>query len=162
MAIAAGNSLGSQYDHLKKYFFDHLIEELGHEQLVLSDINSFDVAIDNEILDRFPSPPIQAMLAFNQGLAISNPYGVLGMIYVLEMMACFYGGRVADAVSKVMCRQLANGFTFLSSHAELDMDHFEKTKKYINSIENKKYRQSILNAVKMNFYFFKNIISSED
>ena len=92
---------------------------------------------------------------------MTNPFAVLGMIYVLEMMAYVYGGRVASAVSESLSRSLADGFTFLSSHASLDEDHFLNIKKYIISTENKKDRQSILNAVQVNLYLFKEIISFE-
>ena len=159
MAVAAGNSLDVEKHHLKQYFFDHLLEEMGHEQMVLNDIKSFRVDIDADTLSAFPIPPVQAMLAFNHRLAATNPCGVLGMIYVLEMMAYFYGGRVANAISGSLSRSLTEGFTFLNSHANLDENHFVKIKEYIVSMKIKKDRQSILNAVEVNLYFFKDFIS---
>ena len=162
MAVASGNSLDDKKNQLKNYFFDHLLEERGHEHLILNDIKSFGTKIDADALDNFSIPPIQAMLAFNHRLAMTNPFAVLGMIYVLEMMAYVYGGRVACAVSESLSRSLADGFTFLSSHASLDEDHFLSIKKYIVSTENKKDRQSILNAVQVNLYLFSKIISFEE
>ena len=70
-------------DEVRRYFYDHMFEEQGHEQLVLSDLRSFGVD-GSLVLSRFQSAPVQAMLAFNYHGAAANPVCALGMIYVLD------------------------------------------------------------------------------
>ena len=145
-------------DEVRRYFYDHMFEEQGHEQLVLSDLRSFGVD-GNLALSRFPSAPVQAMLAFNYHGAAANPVCVLGMIYVLEIMAFSYGGKVARSAAAAMNRDIAQGFTFLDSHAELDEDHIMKLKALFSAISNESNDKVLLNSIKVNFHLFGNIIS---
>jgi pyrroloquinoline quinone (PQQ) biosynthesis protein C len=155
MAFAAG-LCADRYDVVRRYLYDHIFEEREHELLVLNDLSAFDVEV-SDIPSRIPSPPVQAMLAYNYHYALSNPVYVLGFIYVLEILAFLYGGRVAHSVSTSMGRELDQGFTFLDSHAQLDEDHTVKLKNLFMSL-NKTHDDVLLNSVETNFYLFKNII----
>ena len=156
MAFAAG-LCADRYDVVRRYFYDHIFEEREHEHLVLNDLSTFDVDVSG-IPSRIPSPPVQAMLAYNYHYALSNPVHVLGFIYVLEILAFLYGGRVAQSISVSMGRKLDEGFTFLDSHAQLDEDHTEKLKNLFMLL-NKTHDEVLLNSVETNFYLFKNILS---
>ena len=155
MVFAAG-LCADRYDVVRRYLYDHIFEEREHELLVLNDLSAFDVEV-SDIPSRIPSPPVQAMLAYNYHYALSNPVYVLGFIYVLEILAFLYGGRVAHSVSTSMGRELDQGFTFLDSHAQLDEDHTVKLKNLFMSL-NKTHDDVLLNSVETNFYLFKNII----
>ena len=157
MGFAIGHC-ADKNDDLRRYFYDHMFEEQGHEQLVLSDLRAFGVD-SGLVLSRFPSAPVQAMLAFNYHGSAANPVCALGMIYVLEIMAFSYGGKVARSVSAAMNRDISQGFTFLDSHAELDEDHIIKLKNLFSIISNEATDKILLNSIKVNFYLFSNIIS---
>ena len=101
------------------------------------------------------------MLAFNYHSSAAHPVCALGMIYVLEIMAFLYGGKVARTVSAAMNRDILHGFTFLDSHAELDEDHILKLKGLFSVISNEVNDEIILNNIRVNFYLFKNIIAHE-
>ena len=81
MAFAAG-LCADRYDVVRRYFYDHIFEEREHEHLVLNDLSAFDVEV-SDIPSRIPSPPVQAMLAYNYHYASSNPVYFLCFIYVL-------------------------------------------------------------------------------
>lgn len=155
MAFAAGHC-ADRYDVVRRYFYDHIFEEREHEQLVLNDLRTFDVDV-SDVPSRIPSLPVQAMLAYNYHSASSNPVHVLGFIYVLEILAFLYGGKVAQSISAAMGRKVDEGFTFLDSHAQLDEDHTVKLKNLFMLLH-KTHDSVLLNSVETNFYLFKNII----
>lgn len=156
MGFAVGHC-ADKNDQVRRYLYDHMFEEMGHEQLVLGDLRAFGVDV-SLVPARFPSPPVQAMLGYNYHASESNPCCVLGMIYVLEIMAFIYGGKVARSVSDSMNRVISQGFTFLDSHAELDEDHIIKLKELFLEISHEGNDRILLNSIKVNFYLFKNII----
>ncbi len=156
MAFAAG-LCADRYDVVRRYLYDHIFEEREHEHLVLNDLRTFDVDI-TDIPLRIPDFPVQTMLAYNYHYASMNPVHVLGMIYVLEILAFLYGGRVAHSISVSMGRKVDEGFTFLDSHAQLDEDHTSKLKEIFTMLH-KTHDTVLLNSVSTNFYLFKNIIS---
>ncbi len=155
MAFAAG-LCADRYDVVRSYLYDHIFEEREHEHLVLADLRAFDVDVSG-IPARIPELPVQAMLAYNYHHATVNPVHVLGMIYVLEVLAFLYGGRVAQSISVSMGRKVDEGFTFLDSHAQLDEDHTAKLKNLFILLH-KTEDAVLLNSVETNFYLFRNII----
>ncbi len=156
MAFAA-SLCADRYDVVRRYLYDHIFEEREHEHLVLNDLRTFDVDVSG-IPSRIPEMPVQAMLAYNYHYTSQNPVHVLGVIYVLEVLACLYGGRVAQSISVSMGRKVNEGFTFLDSHAQLDEDHTAKLKNLFVLLH-KAHDAVLLNSVETNFWLFKNIIS---
>ena len=156
MAFAAGRC-ADRHDMVRRYLYDHIFEEREHEQLVLNDLRAFEVDVSG-IPARVPELPVQAMIAYNYHHVLANPVHVLGMIYVLEVLAFLYGGRVAQSVAVSMGRKVDEGFSFLDSHAQLDEDHTAKLKTLFVFL-NETHNMSMLNSVEANFYLFKNIIS---
>ena len=72
-------------------------EETGHEQWVLEDVAAVGGDV-RAVTAMPPSPPVQAMIGFNYNAAERiHPCSVLGMLYVLEVIASVYGGKVADS-----------------------------------------------------------------
>jgi hypothetical protein len=108
-----------------------------------------------------PSAPVQAMIAFNYYCAErGHPCSVLGMLYVLEVIASVYGGRVADSIARAIGVEpgadlAARGFRFLSSHATLDADHMAKLNTLLKTIDDPAAQEAIINATRVNFYQFQ-------
>ena len=119
--------------------YERIEEEKGHENWVLEDIGAVggDVARAGAMA---PSAPVQAMIGFNYYAAERvHPCSVLGMLYVLEVVASVYGGKVADSIARALGRETgAGGFRFLSSHATMDADHMAKLNVLLKtSVDNK-------------------------
>lgn len=160
MAAAAGRC-AQRDDAVRLYLYDHIHEEKGHENIVLQDIASFDCAPE-QVIEKTPRGSIQAMIAFNYYSALmSNPCSVLGMVYVLEIISSVYAGKAADAISNTFGRELSDGFVFLQSHASADMDHMTKLRNLLQSIDSPGAISDLMNSVKMNFYLFYQIFTSE-
>lgn len=160
MAAAAGRC-AQRDDAVRLYLYDHIHEEKGHEKILLQDIASFDCAPE-QVIEKTPRGSIQAMIAFNYYSALmSNPCSALGMVYVLEIISSVYAGKAADAISNTFGRELSDGFVFLQSHASADMDHMTKLRNLLQSIDSPGAISDLMNSVKMNFYLFYQIFTSE-
>lgn len=158
MAAAAGRC-ADRYPELRAYLYDHIVEERGHEQMVLDDLES--MGVDSfDIPAQLPCPPVQALLGFNyQAIAASDPHSVLGIIYVLEIVSSVYGGRVAKAISRTVNLPLKQGFSFLESHAELDDEHLGELRKVLHSVNDSALEGVLLNSVRTNFYLFRQVLA---
>ena len=157
MALAAGHT-ADKNQQIVNYLYDHIIEEKGHEQLVLNDLKSFEV--DVAPIAELPAvPPVQAMLAFNYySTSHVHPVCIFGMMYVLEIMASVYGGRAARSLAANLNRNSMEGFSFLDSHADLDQDHVIKLLNLFQSFTDEISQAALLNSIKMNFYLFEKIM----
>ncbi len=161
MAAAAGRC-ADRYAELRNYLYEHIVEEKGHEQMVLDDLES--MCIDSSMIpEQPPRPPVQAMLGFNyHTIATGSPHSVLGLIYVLEIVSSLYGGRVAQSVSRSVNLPLSQGFSFLESHAVLDDQHIGELRKVMQSIQESELEDAVLNSVRTNFYLFRQVLAYDD
>lgn len=108
MATAASR-LGDDFKHVRYDLYERIEEEQGHEDWVLEDIQA--VGGDVEAARTTPpSAPVQAMIAFNYYSAERrHPCSVMGMLYMLEVVASVYGGRVSDSIAKAIGRDIEAG-----------------------------------------------------
>lgn len=158
MAVAAARC-DDRFRSVRYELYERIEEEKGHETWVLEDVAAVggDVA---RVREESPSAPVQAMIAFNYYAAERmHPCSVLGMLYVLEVIASVYGGRVADSIARAIGvepgRDLERrGFRFLSSHATMDADHMAKLNALLKTIDDPAAQAAIINATRVNFHQF--------
>ena len=140
--------------------YERIGEEKGHEQWVLEDIGAMggDVKAAHGAA---PSAPVQAMIGFNYYAAERvHPCSVLGMLYVLEVIASVYGGKAADYIARANGRELgAGGFRFLSSHATMDADHMAKLNVLLKTISDPAAQAAIIESTRVNFHQFGQLFS---
>jgi len=152
---AAATRLDDGFRDVRYDLYRRIQEEQGHETWVLEDIESVggDVA---QARSEPPSAPIQAMIAFNYHMADRHhPCSVLGMLYMLEVVASVYGGRVSDSIAQAIGRKVDDGgFKFLSSHASMDADHVAEMNVLIKTIHDPAAQHSIIQSTRVNFYQF--------
>jgi pyrroloquinoline quinone (PQQ) biosynthesis protein C len=141
---------------------ERIEEEAGHDQWVLEDIAAIggDTA---RARNGAPSVPVQAMVGFNYYAAERvHPCSVLGMLYVLEVIASVYGGKVADSIARANGRETsAGGFRFLSSHATMDADHMAKLNVLLKTIEDPAAQAAVINSTRVNFHQFGQLFTEE-
>jgi pyrroloquinoline quinone (PQQ) biosynthesis protein C len=151
----AATRLDDRFRNVRYDLYRRIQEEQGHETWVLEDVEAVggDVA---QVQAEPPSPPIQAMIAFNYYMADRHlPGSVLGMLYMLEVVASVYGGRVSDSIAQAIGRKVdAGGFKFLSSHASMDADHVAEMNLLIKTIGDPIAQASIIQSTRVNFYQF--------
>ena len=134
---------------------ERIEEERGHEAWVLEDIAALGGNAPF-IRQTYPSAPVQAMIAFNHyGAEWGHPCGVLGMLYMLEIVSSVYGGTASDAIARRIGRNVEDGgFRFLSSHASMDVDHMAKLTTLVKTIADPQAQSAIVNSTQVNFFQF--------
>jgi pyrroloquinoline quinone (PQQ) biosynthesis protein C len=154
MAAAAARC-DDAFREVRYELYERIAEEKGHENWVLEDIEALGGDVRNT-RSAPPSAPVQAMIGFNYfGVERVHPCSVLGMLYVLEVVASVYGGRVADSIARAIGREVgAGGFKFLSSHATMDVDHMAKLNRLLKTVEDPAAQDAILRSTAVNFHQF--------
>ena len=159
MAVAAARC-DDRLRTVRYELYERIEEEKGHETWVLEDIGAMggDVAGANAAS---PSAPVQAMIGFNYYAAEHvHPCAVLGMLYVLEVVASVYGGKVADSIARAVGKDVtAGGFRFLSSHATMDQDHMAKLNVLLKTIDDPAAQAAIISSTHVNFHQFGQLFS---
>ena len=159
MAVAAARC-DDRLRTVRYELYERIGEEKGHETWVLEDIGAMggDVAGANRAA---PSAPVQAIIGFNYYAAEHvHPCSVLGMLYVLEVVASVYGGKVADSIARATGKDVtAGGLRFLSSHATMDADHMAKLNVLLKTIDDPAAQAAIIGATHVNFHQFGQLFS---
>ncbi len=153
MATAASRC-SDDFIAVRQHLYHNIDEEKGHETVVLADLKTFG-AEQNVVVAAQPSFPVQAMIAYNYHAAERiHPCSVLGMLYVLEIISSVYGGQVATSIAEGLDMPMPEGFTFLDSHASMDLDHMANLRALLQTIDDRNVQEIVINAIQMNFYLF--------
>jgi pyrroloquinoline quinone (PQQ) biosynthesis protein C len=160
MASAAARC-GDDLRNVRYELYERIGEEKGHEDWVLEDIVS--VGGDANAQAAAPSAPVQAMIGYNYYAAERvHPCSVLGMLYVLEVIASVYGGKAADSIARAIGRDPGKGgFRFLSSHATMDADHMAKLNVLLKTIADPAAQAAIIASTRVNFHQFSQLFHDE-
>lgn len=158
MATAASRC-GDEFIDVRYHLYHNINDEKGHENMVLSDLEHFGVQAE-WVQGVNPSPSVQAMVAYNYYISErAHPCCVLGMLYVLEIISSVYGGQVASSIAGGLNKKLPQGFSFLESHASMDLDHMARLRELLLTIEDEQVQKMVINAIHMNFYLFSQFLS---
>jgi pyrroloquinoline quinone (PQQ) biosynthesis protein C len=154
MAVAAARC-SDRFRDVRYELYERIGEEKGHEMWVLEDIEALGGDVAGAKANP-PSAPVQAMIAFNYyGAERVHPCSVLGMLYMLEVVASVYGGKVSDSIARAIGREVdAGGFRFLSSHASMDVEHMAKLNRLVKTIDDAEAQAAIVNSTRVNFFQF--------
>jgi pyrroloquinoline quinone (PQQ) biosynthesis protein C len=158
MATAASRCPDKFID-VRYHLYHNIDEEKGHENLVLNDLAHFGV----DIISVKTSPPsfsVQAMIAYNYYASERiHPCCVIGMLYVLEIISSVYGGQVASSIANGLHKSLPDGFSFLESHASMDLDHMAKLRELLQTIDDAAVQEHVIHSIHMNFHLFSQFLS---
>lgn len=152
---SAASRCDDRFRNVRYELYERIEEEKGHETWVLEDVEAMggDVA---RVRGHLPSPPVQAMIAFNYFCAErAHPCSILGMLYSLEVIASVYAATLSQSIAKALGRDMDGpGFKFLLSHSAMDQDHVAKLNVLVKTIDDPVAQESIVNATHVNFYQF--------
>lgn len=159
MAVAAARC-DDRLRNIRYELYERIEEEKGHEDWVLEDLGAVGGDVPGA-KGSAPSAPVQAMIGFNYYAAERvHPCSVLGMLYVLEVVASVYGGKVADSIARAIGRETgAGGFRFLSSHATMDAVHMAKLNVLLKTIDDPAAQAAIIESTHVNFCQFGQLFS---
>jgi pyrroloquinoline quinone (PQQ) biosynthesis protein C len=159
MATAASRC-PDEFVDVRYHLYHNIDEEKGHEKMVIEDLSHFGMSAE-DVKNSIPSSSVQAMIAYNYYAPERvHPCAVLGMLYVLEIISSVYGGQVATSIAKGLDMPLPNGFSFLDSHASMDLDHMARLRELLHTIKDEKVQEIVINAIHMNFYLFIGFLNS--
>ena len=103
--------------------FAYVAEEQGHEAWILEDIAA--LGGDAEQIEH-GSPRFACKVMVGHAYYLIDhvsPYGMLGMVHVLEGMSVALASRAALAIRGSLGIQGSEGFKYLTTHGALDVDH---------------------------------------
>lgn len=159
ISAAAASRIDDSLRQVRYFLYEHMHEESGHEEWVLRDLQ--DLGVDGSACRAHrPSPYTLAFCGYNYWAADRrHPCSVLGMMYVLEVLASVYGGPLACAVKEALLLEGNVGTSFLSSHATLDVEHMAKLRRLLNSVEDRLAQVAIIESTLTNFALITRIFS---
>ena len=157
---AAASRCDDRLRDIRYELYERIEEEKGHEDWVLEDIGALGGDAKGAHVAA-PSAPVRAMIGFNYYAAERvHPCSVLGMLYVLEVVASVYGGKVAESIARAIGKDVtAGGFRFLSSHATMDAEHMAKLNVLLKTIDDPAAQAAIIKSTQVNFHQFGQLFS---
>jgi pyrroloquinoline quinone (PQQ) biosynthesis protein C len=134
MALAAARC-GVTDRRYQAALFDYIAEERGHEEWILEDIAALG-ADPGAVRNGSPRMPCKIMVGHAFYLVDHvSPYGLLGMIHVLEGMAVALASNVVQAMQRTVAASGDAGFKYLTTHGDLDVGHARFFEQLIDDID---------------------------
>lgn len=160
VSAAATSRLSDSHRQVRYFLYQHMQEEKGHEDWVLNDLAALSVSRDTA-LAYAPSPHTLALTGYNYWAADrKHPCSVLGMLYVLEVIASVYGGPLANAQKERLLLQGELGVSFINSHATLDAEHMRELREIANTLDDAEAQAGIVESALVNFHHFTRIVEA--
>jgi len=111
-------------------------------------------------VDYSPSPHVLALNGYNYWAADRrHPCSILGMMYVLEVIASVYGGPFSTAMKDRLLLQGERGVSFISSHASLDTVHMAQLRTILNTLDSESSQEAVLESVMVNFHHVTHVFA---
>ena len=160
VCAAAASRMPDTHREVRYFLYRHMDEESGHEQWVGNDLAAIGVDEAKRVQYR-PSTSTLGVIGYNHWSADRrNPCSVLGMMYVLEVIASVYGGAFASAVRESLLLEGDRGVSFIGSHATMDAEHMVQLRKILLTIEDAEAREAITESALVNFEFVTRIFAA--
>ena len=157
---AAASRMGSPHSEIRYFLYDHMMEEKGHEEWVINDLEVVGVG-RGEVLRYRPSNALLAFNGYNYWTADRrNPCAVLGMVYALEVIASVYGGPIAAAIRESLLLDGNQGISFITSHVTMDAEHMAELRVVLNKIYESEAQDAIVESATFNFEQFTRVLEA--
>ena len=159
LLMAVGARLPTRQLWLQKEIGHYVVEELGHDEWILSDIAA---AGGNAaaVRDGAPSIETDAMVAYAYDTVMRrNPVAFFGMVYVLEGTSVALALNAADAIQRSLA--LPNkAFTYLRSHGSLDQQHIGELEAIVEGVDASTDLPAIVTCARAMFRLYGNVFRS--
>jgi len=141
----AATSMVEAPDGLLKFAYQHAAEELGHERMVIHDLESLNL-LDKDLLQRKPLPATEALIGYLYYVAFK--YGAIARLGYSFWAEDVYE-QIDDALRKI--RQdlsLADkNMTFFVAHAKIDEKHIDQVTDCIDRFAKTPAEQALVQQV---------------
>lgn len=137
LLASAAARCGSEDYLYQSALFEYIEEERGHELWILEDIHALG-GDPNAVRRSSPRLPCKVMVGHAFFLVDRvSPYGLLGMVHVLEGMSVALAEKVVFAIRASVAPSGEGGFKYLTTHGDLDVQHSELFENLIDKIDGK-------------------------
>jgi pyrroloquinoline quinone (PQQ) biosynthesis protein C len=160
ICAAAASRLQDDQRDVRYFLYEHMHEEAGHEAWVANDLEAIGTTA-TDLQGYRPSPDTLALVGYNYWNADrGDPVSVLGMMYVLEVIASVYGGPFSSAISESLLLEGDRGVSFIRSHATMDTQHMAELRQVLNRLQQADARESVLSSTVVNFHLVTKIFGA--
>ena len=150
LALAASRC-GAGDETLHRALNAYIEEETGHDAWILDDIRALGGDAD-AVAAGDGTLAVRVMVAYAYHIIErGNPYGLLGMVHVLEGMSVALAIAAADAIRTSLGVGGDAGFSYLRSHGQLDLEHIAFLKRLLAEIDTPERRAVVIGAAR-DFY----------
>ena len=154
VCAAAASRMPDTHRQIRYHLYEHMHEELGHEEWVMNDLAAVGVPRE-QVLAHAPSPFTLALNGYNYWAADRrHPCSALGMLYALEVIASVYGGPFASAIKESLLLEGEEGISFIGSHATMDAEHMAELRKVLETVRDDEAKEAVVESTLMNFHHF--------
>lgn len=107
---------------------------------------------------------VRMMVAYaNYAIERISPYAMLGMVHVLEGMSVALARAAASAIQTSLgVSGASGGFSYLTSHGQLDEDHVAAFAVLLDRIDTSERRSIVIQAAKDFYQLFGNVFRELD
>jgi pyrroloquinoline quinone (PQQ) biosynthesis protein C len=157
---AAASRMGDQHSEIRYFLYDHMMEEKGHEEWVVNDLEVVGAG-RKDVAGHRPSNALLALNGYNYWAADRrNPCSVLGMVYALEVIASVYGGPIAAAIKESLMLEDDRGISFISSHVTMDAEHMAELRVVLNKLHDEDSKDAVVESTIFNFEQFTRLLEA--
>ncbi|HEX2539799.1 MAG TPA: iron-containing redox enzyme family protein [Caldimonas sp.] len=160
ICAAAASRLDDEHVQVRYFLYEHMMEEKGHEEWVMSDLET--VGVSRGAVESYqPSATMMSLNGYNYWSADRrHPCSALGMVYALEVISSVYGGPISTAIRDSLLLQGDRGISFISSHATLDAKHMEELRLLMNVIHDSSAQRAVVESAIVNYQLFTRVLQA--
>jgi pyrroloquinoline quinone (PQQ) biosynthesis protein C len=156
LLMAAGGRLQPHQEWVRKTMSHYIVEEIGHEQWILDDIEALGYE-RARFADGEPPVTSEVMVAYLYDyVQRKNPMGIFGMVLVLEGTS----SSLAPTVGSLVQAKLAlpdTAMTYLTTHGELDQEHMTFFEATMNKITDPADQAAIIHVANMTYQLYGDV-----
>jgi pyrroloquinoline quinone (PQQ) biosynthesis protein C len=162
LLAAALGRCGSNDAVLRDALIEYIDDEKGHEKWILNDIRAIG---GQEAVDRAISyegdQAVRVMVGYvYYAIDRISPYAMLGMVHVLEGTSVDIASLAADSIAKRLGIPTTKGFSYLTSHGAVDLEHVQFFERLVNQIDNKCQQEIIIDTARITYQLWGNMFSN--
>ncbi|WP_020653182.1 TenA family transcriptional regulator [Massilia niastensis] len=159
LLMACGSRLDGKHEWLRTAIAEYIEEEVGHQEWILSDIAACGGDPERERHARpHASTELMVAYAYHQ-IDRGNPVGFFGMVHVLEGTSTALATHAADTIRTALSLP-GEGFSYLSSHGSLDVEHVAFFAGLMNRLEDESDREAVIHMARMMYGLYGNVFRS--
>ncbi|MBA54205.1 MAG: AMP-dependent synthetase [Pseudomonadales bacterium] len=157
LMMACGGRLPEDKEWVREALAEYIEDEYGHQEWILNDIEACGGDKDT-VRKAQPSTAIELMVAFlYDQIQRQNPMAFFGMVMVLEGTSI----KLATQMGKIVQQKLDlpnQAFSYLYSHGELDVDHFDFFCNLMDKVTDPKDQQAIVHSANMVYRLYGDML----